>query len=110
MFFLTIAVSCSNSFTSETNATEPRSMEEIVKAHTLEYCKCMEPLKPFVDKVNQSQDSMAMSEYNMAQQRFKSCFDPLGEKKAYRDALSQEDKNKQKQLFSTYRQELCPDF
>ena len=46
----------------------------------------------------------------MAQQRFKTCFDPTGEKKAYRDGLSQEDKNKQKELFNTYRLELCPNF
>ncbi len=110
VFLLTIIISCSNNVKPETKAKEPMSMEEIVKAHTQEYCKCMEPLQPFVDRVNQSQDSMAMSEYNMAQQRFKSCFDPRDEKKAYRDGLSSEDKNKQKELFNRYRQELCPNF
>jgi hypothetical protein len=110
VFLLTIAVSCSNSIKPETKATEPKSMEEIVKAHTQEYCKCMEPVKPFMDRVNQSQDSMDMNEYQMAQQRFKTCFDPTGEKKAYGDGLSQEDKNKQKELFNTYRLELCPNF
>ena len=102
-------------FACESNKNKPKetiaiSFEETIKQHTAEYCNCAGPLNNFVDTVDaQNMDSVIYEKYQILQAQFQQCFDPLGEKKTFRDNLSPEMKQKQRDLFTQYRREICPE-
>lgn len=85
------------------------SFEETIRQHTQQYCDCAGPLNNFVDTVDaQNMDSVVYEQYQVLQAQFQQCFDPMGEKKSFRDNLTPEMKQRQKELFTEYRQEICP--
>lgn len=102
--------SCENKKVIPGEEVKTLSFEQTIKQHTMEYCSCAVPLNEFVNTVDVAQmDSSIYEQYQILQAQFENCFDPSGEKKAFREGLSGDQKKKQIELFNQYRQELCPE-
>ncbi|MEN8928426.1 MAG: hypothetical protein ABF242_03260 [Flavobacteriales bacterium] len=109
-----VAASCNSGKVEQTiqqdgTVTSQLTFEDTVKFHTQKYCDCSGPLNDFVANTNEAtMDSVDFADYKRLQEEFLDCFDPQGAIRAFGQSLDPAKRTKQKELFNTYRQELCP--
>lgn len=114
-FFIIVSVSCDSGRTIATVETgnEPvisLTFEDTIRFHTQKYCKCFGEFNAFVEKAKTMHpDSVDMEMYGRLQGESKNCFDPNDAIRNYGKSLDSLKRIKQKQLFSKYRQEICPE-
>ncbi|MEZ7901056.1 MAG: hypothetical protein ACI95T_000992 [Flavobacteriales bacterium] len=86
------------------------TFEDTVRFHTQKYCNCFGEFNVFVEKAKTMHpDSVDMEMYGKLQGESANCFDPNGVISAFGKSLDSTKRIKQKELFSKYRQEICPE-
>lgn len=112
---MVVSVSCDSGRTVasvETGNAKVKELtfEDTVRFHTEKYCKCFGEFNAFVEEAKTMHpDSVDMEMYGRLQGESSYCFDPNGVIRDFGKSLDSVKKVKQKELFSKFRQEICPE-